>query len=139
MSKKIFTKEEIEILLQNKYVVKVSSKGITYSDEFKRLFITENQSGKYAKQIFKECGFDINILGKERINSSGKRWRCTYRKNGISGLRDTRKENSGRPSEKELSLEEKYKKLQAKVKLLQSENDFLKKLEMLERGVNISK
>lgn len=46
MSKKLFTKEEIDILSKNKYVKNVSSKGITYSDEFKRLFIAENQSGK---------------------------------------------------------------------------------------------
>ena len=34
MSKKLFTEEEIIILKQNKYVKKVTSKGITYTDEF---------------------------------------------------------------------------------------------------------
>ena len=46
-----------------------------------------------------------------------------------------RKFNTGRPTEKDLSLEEKYEKLQAKLKLLQAENELLKKLEMLERGM----
>ena len=51
MSKKIFTKEEIEILSKNKFVKKVSEKGITYTDEFKRLFISENVKGKYLKNM----------------------------------------------------------------------------------------
>ena len=42
MSKKLFTEEEIIILKQNKYVKKLTSKGITYTDEFKRIFIDEN-------------------------------------------------------------------------------------------------
>ena len=41
--------------------------------------------------------------------------------------KDTRKFNTGRPTEKDLSLEEKYEKLQAKLKLLQAENELLKK------------
>ncbi|MBL4930612.1 IS3 family transposase, partial [Clostridium sp. YIM B02565] len=120
--------EEIEILSQNEYVKRVSDKGITYTDEFKRKFIAENQNGKFPKQIFEENGFDIDILGNERIKSSGKRWRSAFRRNGVEQLQDTRKFNNGRPSEKELSLEEKYRKLQAKVHLLQAENELLKKL-----------
>lgn len=91
MSKKIFTEEEIKILSKNKYVKKVSNKGITYSDDFKKLFIIENQNGKHPIQIFEECGFNINILGKDRIASSGKRWRSAFRRNGVSQLQDTRK------------------------------------------------
>lgn len=139
MSKKLFTQDEIDILSKNKYVRNVSSKGITYSDEFKRLFIVENQAGKFPRQIFEECGFDINILGIKRIESSGKRWRSAFRRNGISQLQDTRKFNTGRPTEKHLSIEEKYEKLQAKVKLLEAENELLKKIEKLERSVNLKK
>lgn len=49
MSKRIFTEEEIKILSINIYVKNVSSRGITYSNEFKRLFISENQSGKLPR------------------------------------------------------------------------------------------
>lgn len=135
MSKKLFTEEVVEILSKNKYVKKVSAKGITYSDEFKIIFIEENQKGKFPRQIFEECGFNIDILGMKRIESSGKRWRSAFRRNGVSQLQDTRKFNSGRPTEKNLSIEEKYKKLQAKIKLLEAENELLKKLKMLERSV----
>lgn len=139
MSKKLFSNDEIKELSNNKYVKKVSEKGITYTDEFKRLFIAENEKGKFPREIFIECGFDVNIIGLKRIQSSGSRWRSAFRRNGVEQLQDTRKYNTGRPSEKDLSLEEKYEKLQAKIKLLQAENELLKKLEMLERRGNQKK
>ena len=133
MSNKIFTQDEIEILSRNKYVKRVSDKGITYTDEFKRLFIAENEKGKPSTIIFRECGFDINVLGLDWVRSSGKRWRAAYREDGILGLQDTRIQKSGRPSEKELTLEEKYERLIAQNKLLKAENELLKKIDMLER------
>ena len=135
MSKKLFSNEDIDILSKNKYVKKVSEKGITYTDDFKRLFISENEKGKFPRDIFEECGFDINIIGLKRIQSSGSRWRSAFRRNGLSQLQDTRKYNTGRPTEKDLSIAQKYEKLQARLKLLQAENELLKKLEMLERKV----
>lgn len=133
MSNKIFSKEEIEILSNNTYVKHVSEKGITYTDEFKKLFISENEKGKFPREIFEECGFDIGILGMERVKSAGARWRSAYRKQGILGLKDTRKENSGRPREKDITLEEKYERLMAHNKLLKAENELLKKIDILER------
>jgi transposase len=135
MSKKLFSDKEIKRLSSNKYVKSVSEKGITYTEEFKRMFITENEKGKLPRQIFEECGFDMEILGLRRIKSSADRWRAAYRKNGVYGLQDTRKTNSGRPSERELSLAEKYKRLEAQNNLLKAENELLKKLEIMERGM----
>lgn len=139
MSDKIFTEEEISILSKNKYVKKVSNRAITYTDEFKRNFISENNNGKLPRQIFEEHDFNIEILGMNRIGAAGKRWRSAFRRNGVSQLQDTRKFNNGRPSNKELSIEEKYEKLHAKLKLLEAENELLKKLEMIEKGVRVKK
>jgi transposase len=133
MSKKTFTEKEIKKLSANPNVKSVSLKGITYTDEFKRLFIIENGKGKLPRQIFEENEFDIEIIGLKRIQSSGKRWRAAYRDNGVVGLRDTRKENSGRPSDKELSLEEKYARLEAANNLLKAEKELLKKIDFAER------
>ena len=69
----------------------------------------------------------------DRIHSAGKRWRKYYKEDGIVGLSDTRKLNSGRPRTKELSIEEKYDRLEAKLELLKAENELLKKLDMIER------
>lgn len=73
MSKKIFTEKEMQLLSSNKYVKSVRPKGITYTDEFKRLFIIEKEKGKFPRQIFEECGFDVEILGMDRIKAASKR------------------------------------------------------------------
>ena len=133
MIKKLFTKEEQKQLKCNPNVQAVSEKVITYTDKFKRHFIAENDKGKLPREIFEEAGLNVDLIGLQRISSAGKRWRAAYRKTGIEGLQDTRKTNSGRPSEKKLSMEEKIARLEAKNQLLRAENELLKKLDLLER------
>lgn len=139
MSNKIFTEKEIKVLSKNKYVENVTNKGITYTDEFKRTFIAKNEKGKLPRVIFEECGFDTEILGMQRIHSCGKRWRNGYRNKGIDGLKDTRKGNSGRPLERNLSDEEKIDRLKLQNKLLKAENELLKKVDLLERRLRKGK
>ena len=133
MSKKIFTDSEIKLLSNNPYVKAVSSKAITYTDAFKQLFISENNQGKLPREIFEECGFDVTIVGIQRVRSSGKRWRASYQENGVLGLQDTRSQGSGRPLSRELTLEEKYARLEAQNNLLKAENELLKKIRFAER------
>ena len=135
MPKKHFTDKEIKLLSNNPYVKSVSSKGITYTDEFKRIFVSENEKGKLPRQIFEENGFDIEVLGMVRVHRAASRWRSAYNESGVLGLRDTRKENSGRPTKRELSLEEKNARLEAQIQMLLAENELLKKLDMMERGL----
>lgn len=133
MSKKLFTKQQQSQLKLNPYVKAVSDKSITYTDEFKQFFIDEFEKGKYPREIFLEAGFDIDIIGMTRVNKAAYRWRTTYKERGMVGLEDARKHHSGRPLERELSLEEKYERLEAKMKLLEAENELLKKLDQFER------
>lgn len=135
MPKKYFTEKEINNLSTNPYVKSVSTKGITYTDEFKRIFIAENKKGKLPREIFEENGFDVEVIGIVRVQRAASRWRTAYNKSGVLGLKDTRKENSGRPTKKELSLEEKNARLEAQIQLLRAENELLKKLDMMERGL----
>ena len=135
MSKKLFTDKEIKNLSNNSYVKSVSTKAITYTDEFKRIFIAESVNGKLPRQIFEENGFDVDIIGIVRVNRAAYRWRVSYKESGVLGLRDTRRENSGRLTKREFSLEEKNAKLEAQIQLLRAENELLKKLDMLERGL----
>jgi len=37
-------------------------RGITYTDEFKSIFIAENEKRKFPRKIYEECGLNINIL-----------------------------------------------------------------------------
>lgn len=135
MSKKVFTEKEIAILSRNPYVKSVSPKGITYSEEFKQHFISEYHKGKLPREIFEKAGFDVSILGIKRVKSSSERWRRSYEKEGALGLKDSRSESLGRPKNNELSLEEKNAKLEAQINLLKAENELLKKIRMVERGL----
>jgi transposase len=133
MSKITFSKEYIRKLKENPNVAKVSKCCITYSDEFKRFFIEEYLKGKLPRLIFQEAGFDVDMIGKKRYEQSACRWIKAYREDGVLGLRDTRKESTGRPRIKELSQEEIIKRQEAKIKLLEEQVEMLKKLDIIER------
>lgn len=135
MAKKIFTTKEIETLSTNPYVKSVSAKGITYTDEFKKIYITQSDNCKSAREIFEDCGFDIEIIGMERVRSARDRWRAAYSKNGLDGLQDARRGNSGRPRERELTPDEKYSRLEAENNLLKAEIELLKKIRIAESGM----
>lgn len=139
MSKKIFTEKEMEFLISNPYVQSVSPKGITYTEEFKQIFITEYDKGKLPREIFQECGFDVSLIGIKRVKAASERWRKAYAENGVLGLQDTRKTSLGRPRQKELTLEEKNARLEAQIRLLQAENELLKKIRLAERRFGKSK
>ncbi|WP_342746181.1 HTH domain-containing protein, partial [Trichococcus palustris] len=78
MSKLTFTPSQVQILKENQYVKNVSDKSITYTDEFKRHFISETLNMKTTKQIFIEAGFDPEMIGDDRIKSFAKKWRKRY-------------------------------------------------------------
>lgn len=133
MSKKLFTDKEIKALSNNPYVKSVSSQVITYTD------IAEMGNGTLPRQIFEENGFDPEVLGKVRINRATSRWRAAYKESGVFGLEDKRKDNSGKSTKKELSLEEKNARLEAQLQLVRAENELLKKLDMMERGLMVDR
>lgn len=133
MSKITFSKEAIEELNRNPYVKRVSEKSITYSDEFKRMLIEKYLRGNTPRTIFIEAGFDVEVIGIKRYEQAAARWIRSYNKDGIVGVRDTRRENSGRPSNTPLSKDDIINKQEAKIKLLEEQLDLLKKLDMTER------
>jgi len=134
MSKKIFSDREVSRLAKNKNILKISNKSITYTFEFKRKFINEYKLGKLPRIIFEEAGLDVEILGNRRIETASNRWRKAFKKRGELGLKDSRKGSSGRPSTRELTDSEKIKRLEAQIEYLKIENEFLKKLDEIERG-----
>lgn len=135
MSKKLFSDIEIAILKKNRYVKNVSTKGITYTDEFKSYVISEIEKGNSAPKIFESVGFDIKILGLRRVHSAVSRWKKAYLEKGVMGLRDTRKDNSGRPMNREMTKEDIIRHQQAEIEYLREELELVKKLELEERSV----
>lgn len=124
--------------------MRVSDKSITYADEFKRRFIDEYMTGKMPREIFEAHGFIVALIGIKRVEQSADRWKKAYERGGIVGLSDTRREASGRPLQRELSQDEIIARQEARIELLESQVDLLKKLDMKERllvakGMNLSK
>ena len=135
MSKKTFTDLEMLDLSKNKYVKNVTSKGITYTNEFKLQFIAEYENGKTSRKIFEDAGFDIDVIGIKRIESASLRWRAAYKDKGVLGLEDTRTLNSGRTLNRDLTVEEILAKKDAEIAYLKAELELIKKLELQERQV----
>ena len=129
MANKIFTEDEINILKQNKYVKTVTSKYITYTEEFRELFLIEYQKGKTAKSIFEKFGFDVNMLGPKRYNNAVDRFRKMEKR--PERFADTRITSSGRPRKRELTDQEKIIKLTKENIRLKQEINFLKKMKYL--------
>lgn len=134
MGKTYFTKEQQGELRKNKYVQKVSAKSITYTKEFKEKFEEEYRGGKLPVQILDDMGLDHLVLGKRRRNSIVTRMkRCELRPEGFE---DTRKNNSGRPTTRQLTDTEKIKRLEQRISYLNQENEFLKKNAQIDRQAN---
>ena len=131
MGTNYFTKDQVELLSKNKYVVKVSEKAITYSEGFKNIFISEYENGLSSRMIFEKYGFPFKILGRKRIEGCSSLWRRQAKR--ADGLSDTRKGHSGRPLERNLSEEENIARLKNKIAILEQENAYLKKIRLIEK------
>ena len=130
-----FTEEQLYILSQNKNIKKVTTKSITYSDEFKVHAVKEVLVGKAPSNIFKESDFNLDVLGRDIPSQCIKRWKKLYLEHGELGLRGERRgihNNKAIKCDSD-SLEDRLAQAEAKIAYLEMENDFLKKLDELER------
>lgn len=134
MSKKLFTDAQVKKLSKNKWIKNITNKGITYTDEFKYKLVKECENfKKFPQDVFRECGIDPEIVGKRRYNNAARRWRKQLENTGE--IIDTRTTKSGNTLKHELSDKEKLERAEAKIKLLEAENELLKKNELIEMGI----
>ena len=64
---KRFTPEEVKQLASNPFTYRVSTSQISYTLEFKNLFLARYESGESVREIFQDLGYDTEILGESRI------------------------------------------------------------------------
>ena len=134
MAKILFTDIQVKKLNKNKWIKNVTNKEITYTDEFKYKLVKECENyKKFPQDVFRECGIDPEIVGKSRIRNAAYKWRKKI--NSTGEITDTRKTNSGNTLKRELSDKEKLERAEAKIKLLEAENELLKKNELIEMGI----
>lgn len=130
MSKRIFTKEQLQELLENENIASCTERSITYSKEFKIHAIKLYEEGLTSSEIFRQAGFNLDVVGRNQPKECLRRWRELVRKKDVRGLSEARGKNGkdGRPRTKDLTDTDKIKWLEAKVAYLKAENDFLAKL-----------
>ena len=131
MGKNYFTPEQVEELRKNKYVKHVSEKAITYTEEFKEVFMMEYNSGKLPSQILTEMGFNYKVLGQSRIDNIV----YTTKKQALrpEGFKDTRSTESGRPRTKDLTQDELIEHQKQEIEILKAKVEFLSLLRRAER------
>lgn len=134
MGKTYFTEEQQSELQKNPYIQNVSPKSITYTKEFKEKFEEEYRAGKLPSQILAAIGIDHRILGKKRKDGLVARMKLYELR--PEGCEDTRKNNTGRPSTKQLTNSENIERLEQKIAYLNQENEFLKKNIQMDRQAN---
>lgn len=62
-----FTPEQIEILSANPFTSKVDLHHIWFTLEFQNIFLTRYEQGESSAEIFADFGYDIDVLGKNRV------------------------------------------------------------------------
>jgi hypothetical protein len=76
MPKKIsFSDDQIKILEKNPNILQGSEKQTTYQPSDKIKAVRENVEGKAPSQIFKENGFDFDVIGKDIPRKRLYNWR----------------------------------------------------------------
>ena len=128
MSKKPFTAEEIIILRQNPFTYKVTNSTLSFTKEFKELFITEYNAGVIPRQILANHGYDPEILGDRRIWGISQHLRAQYEEAGGSFSGCNTVSRRAKNPDKLLSEKDELKRLRLEVDYLKQEIEFLKKI-----------
>ena len=102
---------------------------IIYSAFFYFAAVKKYQEGFPSSLIFKQAGFNIDLIGRKTPKWCIERWERTFRDKGINGLStEARGKGGGRPKTNWQNDKEKIKYLETKIAYLKAENDFLAKL-----------
>lgn len=125
MNIKKFTEEEIEILKSNKYTYRVTKNTIRFTKEFKEIFYKKLLKGNISEEIVESLGYDLKILGDKRPRGIALHIKEEYET--YNGFHDG-KLNSKNIEGNDLTEKAEIMKLQAKVRYLEQQVEFLKKI-----------
>ena len=125
-------KEFVEKLKENPSVESATEWSVSFTPEFKQKAYEEYYRGKSMKEIFIEAGLDVEQLGAKRIENF--RMLIMRKADDERGFKDKRKDKS---QQAELSTEaqmmKRIRELEHRNAYLEQENDFLKKIQELEK------
>ena len=127
------SKEFVKELNENIYVERATEWTVSFTAEFKQLAYDEYYRGKSMREIFTEAGISVEKLGENRIQ--GFRDHLLEKANAESGFADKRKDKSLQaPQSTEAQMMKRIRELEHRNAYLEQENDFLKKIQELEKG-----
>ena len=135
MKKRKFTEEQKTALKNNPNVKDVTSVSVLYTELFKKEALELYTKGISPIDIFIQAGFDIEIIGRENPSKIISKWRMGigYHPNGINNTNN--KTYSVRlNTNKNTYTNKDIKRILARNKYLEAENEFLKKLKALEEN-----
>ena len=126
-------KDYVKELNEHRYVEQATEWCVSFTTEFKQLVYDEYYRGKSTREIFEEAGFNVEKLGAKRLEN----FRAQVMKKAAeeSGFADKRKDKSlqAAPST-EAQLQKRIRELEHRNAYLEQENEFLKKIQELEKG-----
>lgn len=133
MEKNILSKEFVKELKEHKYVENATEWTVNFTEEFKQLAYDEYHRGKSTKEIFEEAGFDIEKLGRKRLENFRRSVMNGADREG--GFADKRKDKGKQaPQSTEAQMAKRIRQLEHQVAYLEQENDFLKKIRSVEEA-----
>ena len=126
-------KEYVKELNEHRYVEQATDWSISFTAEFKQLAYDEYYRGKSMREIFTEAGFDTAKLGEKRIQNF--RNKLMAKANERTGFSDKRRDKSLQaPPSTEAQMMKRIRELEHRNAYLEQENDFLKKIQELEKA-----
>ena len=124
-----FTPEQQVELLKNPYTRTVTDTMIKFTDEFNDLFIKRHSQGVGSSMIFRDCGYDLNVIGSKRVVNYYNRLQRTYRyKTLIAQTHLNENNNDAKKDYKTLPPSKAVEAMQHEITYLRQEVEFLKKI-----------
>ena len=133
MSRKSYSEEEIALIASCPYVKSVTEKSVRYTSSFMQILVDEAEGGKGALEIFDAYDVPWRVIGRESAMQAAYNW--VHKAKAGQSLTD----QTGRPRTRDLTKDEIIARQQAKIEMLQQENDFLRQIRRLERRHQPSK
>lgn len=129
-----FTPEQVEQLAANPFTLNVTVYRISYTLEFKNLFLSHYENGELVRDIFKQLGYDPDVLGDSRMYSFS-----NALLNKVEAGEPLTEGSAHKPAEKPLDTDyntmpaqQSVSSMQRELTYLRQQVEFLKKISQLD-------
>jgi len=133
---KKFTAEQMERLAANPFTLRVTVLRISFTLEFKNLFLVRYESGEAIKDIFEGMGYEIEVLGENRIYNFANRL-AILAERGEMPTEGPPKAKSEKPLNIDyntMPAQQSVAAMQREIAYLRQQIEFLKKITELDNG-----